>query len=160
MKRSRVPVGLLVLKKGCKVSSQPVNTVPRIDQIPISYIVPVPYPTMHHSEQRCAHLCSEWGIVGYGTGALWNLWDWSVMNAVRTLLYFAVVFYKSISPYPTGLLQRHWGNHSIAPVPVKQPWRIWVTKLCDSQGCYDLNTTKQSKTKPYGYFGTYAITGQ
>ena len=40
--------------------------------------LPVPYPTMHHSEQKCAHFCSEWCIVGYGTGALWDLWDWSI----------------------------------------------------------------------------------
>ena len=36
---------------------------------------PVPYPTMHHSEQKCAHFCSEWCIVGYGAGASWGLWD-------------------------------------------------------------------------------------
>ena len=34
----------------------------------------VPYPTIHHSEQKLAHFCSEWWIVGYGTGALWDLW--------------------------------------------------------------------------------------
>ena len=27
---------------------------------------------------------------------------------------------------PSGALHWHWGNHTIAPVPVKQPWRIWV----------------------------------
>ena len=27
--------------------------------------VPIFFPTMHHSEQKCAHLCSEWWIVGY-----------------------------------------------------------------------------------------------
>ena len=35
--------------------------------------IPVSYPTMHHWEQRCAHFCSQWCIVGYGTGALWDL---------------------------------------------------------------------------------------
>ena len=40
---------------------------------------PVPYPTMLHSEQKCAHFCSEWNIVGYGTGACWDLWKWSIM---------------------------------------------------------------------------------
>ena len=25
-------------------------------------------------------------------------------------------------PYSSGLLHWHWGNHMIAPVPVKQPW--------------------------------------
>ena len=39
---------------------------------------PVPYPTMLHSEQKCAHFCFEWSIVGYGTGAFWNLWIRSV----------------------------------------------------------------------------------
>ena len=28
---------------------------------------------MHHSEQKCAHFCSGWSIVGYGTGAFWYL---------------------------------------------------------------------------------------
>ena len=37
-----------------------------------------PYPTMHHSEQKCAHFCSEWCIVGYGTGALSELWIWPI----------------------------------------------------------------------------------
>ena len=44
-----------------------------IDVIHKSHNAPVPYPTIHHSEQKCAHFCSEWFIVGYGTGALWNL---------------------------------------------------------------------------------------
>ena len=30
----------------------------------------VSYPTMHHSEQKCAHFCSEWCIVRYGTDAV------------------------------------------------------------------------------------------
>ena len=33
---------------------------------------------MRHSEQKCAHFYSEWCIVVYGTGALWDLWDWSI----------------------------------------------------------------------------------
>ena len=36
--------------------------------------------TMHHSEQKCAHFCSEWRTVGQGTGALCNWWDWSVSD--------------------------------------------------------------------------------
>ena len=28
--------------------------------------------------------------------------------------------------YSSGLLHWHWGNHMIAPVPVKWPWRIWI----------------------------------
>ena len=31
-----------------------------------------------------------------------------------------------IYPYSLRLLHGHWGNHIIAPVPVKQPWSIWI----------------------------------
>ena len=49
-----------------------------INQSYKSYNAPVAYPTMHHSEQKCSHFCSEWCIVGYGTGALWDLWIRSI----------------------------------------------------------------------------------
>ena len=49
-----------------------------IDQSHRSHDALLPYPTTHHSEQKCAHLCSEWCIVGCGTGALWDLWDQSM----------------------------------------------------------------------------------
>ena len=50
-----------------------------IDLIHKSHNAPVLYPTMHHSEQKFTHFCSEWCIVGYGTGASWDLWHWSVL---------------------------------------------------------------------------------
>ena len=34
----------------------------------------VPYPTLLHSEQKCTHFCSERSNVGYGIGALWDVW--------------------------------------------------------------------------------------
>ena len=37
-----------------------------IDLILKSHNASVPYPRMQHSEQKCAHFCSEWCIVGYG----------------------------------------------------------------------------------------------
>ena len=45
-----------------------------VNQSHKSHNAPVSYPTMHHSESKCAHFCSEWCIVGYGTGELWDLW--------------------------------------------------------------------------------------
>ena len=54
-----------------------------IDQNKKYYNIPVPYPTMHPSGQKCAHFCSEGRIVGYGTGALWNLLEWSVMHTAQ-----------------------------------------------------------------------------
>ena len=52
---------------------------------------------MHHSEQKCAHFCSEWCIVGYGTGALWDFWDWQ-KSFMSTLSSHAVT---EICPAPT-----------------------------------------------------------
>ena len=46
---------------------------------------PAPFPTMLHSEQKCAHFCSEWSIVGYGTGAFWDLWIRSIAHKYPTL---------------------------------------------------------------------------
>ena len=43
---------------------------------------PVPYPTMLHSEQKCTDFCFEWSIVGYGTGAFWDLWNWSTVPSI------------------------------------------------------------------------------
>ena len=34
-----------------------------IDLFHKSHNVTVPYPTMHHQEQKCAHICSEWCMV-------------------------------------------------------------------------------------------------
>ena len=50
----------------------------RADQFYKSQNAPVPYPTMLHSEQKCEHFCSEWSIVGYETGAFWDLWIRSI----------------------------------------------------------------------------------
>ena len=52
----------------------------RIDLIYKSQNALVPYPIMLHSEQNRAHFCSEWSIMGYGTGAFWDLWNWSINN--------------------------------------------------------------------------------
>ena len=45
-----------------------------MDQLNKSHNTPVSYPTMHHSEQKCTYLCSNWCIVGYGIGVMWGLW--------------------------------------------------------------------------------------
>ena len=44
---------------------------------------------MHHSEQKCAYFCSEWCIVGYGTGTLQDLLIWLVyLNNLSLLGHF------------------------------------------------------------------------
>ena len=51
-----------------------------IDRIHKSHNKHVPYATVHRSEHKGAHSYSEWCIVRYGTGALWDLWDWSYLG--------------------------------------------------------------------------------
>ena len=75
-----------------------------IDQFHKSQNAPVPYPTVHHSEQKCAHFCSVWSIVGYGKGAFWDLWIrsitvlhaqlwWSFLCQVNSLWPSDIIWY-------------------------------------------------------------------
>ena len=50
-----------------------------IDKFHKSQNAPVPYPTMLYSEHECAYFCSEWSIVGYGSGAFWDLCNRSTL---------------------------------------------------------------------------------
>ena len=79
------------------------------------------------------------------------------MHMVFALLCFVVVIHWLIFPYPSGLLHWHCGNLTIAPVPAKQPWWIWMNTSCEfiMNGC--VTTTKQSTTKPCAYFLGYTV---
>ena len=80
--------------------------------------------------------------------------DWSLhyisriictQNEIRYVLFWLGVnwFYQ----YSSGSLHRHWGNHEIAPVPVKEPWRIWVNKSYKSPWSRWHNQDKRKQTK-------------
>ena len=79
------------------------------------------------------------------------------MHTVFALLCFVVVIHWLIFPYPPGLLHWHCGNLTIAPVPAKQPWWIWINTSFEfiMNGC--ITTTKQSTTKPCAYFLGYTV---
>ena len=62
------------------------DNVRNIDQFHKSQNASIPYPTMLHSEQKCAHFCTEWSIVGYGTGAFWDLWIRSIRTSASTVM--------------------------------------------------------------------------
>ena len=79
------------------------------------------------------------------------------MHTVFALLCFAVVIHWLIFPYPTGLLHWHCGNLTIAPVPAKQPWWIWINTSCEFIMNDCITTTKQSTTKPCAYFLGYTV---
>ena len=79
------------------------------------------------------------------------------MHTVFALLCFVVVIHWLIFPYPSGLLHWHCGNLTIAPVPAKQPWWIWINTSCEFIMNDCVTTTKQSTTKPCAYFFGYTV---
>ena len=81
----------------------------------------------------------------------------SNMHTVFALLCFVVVIHWLIIPYPSGLLHWHCGNLTIAPVPAKQPWWIWINTSCEFIMNDCITTTKQSTTKPCAYFLGYTV---
>ena len=68
-----------------------------------------------------------------------------------------MVIHWLIFPYPSGLLHWHCGNLTIAPVPAKQPWWIWINTSCEFIMNDCITTTKQSTTKPCAYFLQYTV---
>ena len=79
---------------------------------------------------------------------------WHNGNSQFSLLGFGTSWFY---PYPLGLLHWHWGNHTIAPVPVKQPWRIWVNRLCWFIANDNITTTKQSTANLWALFMEYTV---
>ena len=79
------------------------------------------------------------------------------MHTVFVLLCFVVVIHWLVFPYPSGLLHWHCGNLTIAPVPAKQPWWIWINTSCEFIMNDCITTTKQSTTKPCAYFLGYTV---
>ena len=79
------------------------------------------------------------------------------MHTVFALLCFVVVIHWLIFPYPSGLLHWHCGNLTIAPVPAKQPWWIWINTSCEFIMNDCITTTKRSTTKPSAYFLGYTV---
>ena len=79
------------------------------------------------------------------------------MHTVTALLCFVVVIHWLIFTYPSDLLHWHCGNLTIAPVPAKQPWWIWINISCEFIMNDCITTTKQSTTKPCAYFVGYTV---
>ena len=79
------------------------------------------------------------------------------MHTVFALLCFVVVIHWLIFPYSSGLLHWHCDNLTIAPVPAKQPWWIWINTSCELIMNDCITTTKQSTTKPCAYFLGYTV---
>ena len=117
----------------------------------------IPYFTGHVIAYPCG-----WGH-GVPLCNLFNLFENQLqyiprnMHTVFALLCFVVVIHWLIFPYPSGLLHWHCGNLTIAPVPAKQPWWIWINTSCEFIMNDCITTTKQSTTKPCAYFLGYTV---
>ena len=74
--------------------------------------------------------------IRYKMNMLYPIWYfiWSLLCFLCCgyISSFPCRFLWNIYPYPSGLLHWCWGNHVIAPVLVKQPWRIWVNTSKES----------------------------
>ena len=68
------------------------------------------------------------------------------MHTVFALLCFVVVIHWLIFPYPSGLLHWHCGNLTIAPVPAKQSWWIWINMWIHYERLHNHNKAKHNKT--------------
>ena len=79
------------------------------------------------------------------------------MHTVFALLCIVVFIHWLIFPYPSGLLHWHCGNLTIAPVPAKQTWWIWINTWCEFITNDCITATKQSTTKPCAYFLGYTV---
>ena len=79
------------------------------------------------------------------------------MHTGFALLCFVVVIHWLIFLYPSGLLHWHCGNLTIAPVPAKQPWWIWINTSCEFIMNDCITTTKQSTKIPCAYFLGYTV---
>ena len=88
----------------------------------------VPYPTKHHSEQKCAHFCFEWCIVGYGTGALCHLWDWSISSISSNIVTPHGRTISRLSETCQSSVHNQWKSRRTS----KKYWRTNKSLLCNN----------------------------
>ena len=92
----------------------------------------------------CAHFCSEWSIVGYGTSAFWDLWIKSIIRCTfkirECLNNFSIEIYMAL-PLPS--LSRKL-VHAFCAMPTRCPTpshsqspavRLALDKWCQCQCC-------------------------
>ena len=96
------------------------------------------------SSVGCAQVTSLVDYLLEGHFYWWHTHSRSYAQGLRIVM---VWFY----PYLSGFVHRHWGNHTIAPVPVKQPWKTWVNGSFESpNNCqFNLDQTKHNQTWLY-----------
>ena len=130
---------------------------------PLSYMICIFHSlTMSYMMYSFVELSSDiwyifWNHLGTAVAPAMLQYIPGNMHTVFALLCFVVVIHWVIFPYPSGLLHWHCGNLTIAPVPAKQPWWIWVNTSCEFIMNDCITTTKQSTAKPCSYFLGYTV---
>ena len=82
---------------------------------------------------KFAYFCSEWCIVGRETSALWDLWDWSIVELVyktKELQHGSDVTWTSwrlISPAGRLFVQQLVQPNNKEIVNVPHDWLLWGT---------------------------------
>ena len=92
---------------------------------------------MHFCSRKCIWKCRLWNGAHFVSASMWFPL-WSILS----------IFW--------GLSRWHWSNHMIAPVPVKQPWRLWGNIPNESTTITYVNITKQTTPKLCTYFNSLA----
>ena len=90
-----------------------------IDLIKKSQNALASYPVMLHSEEKCAHFCSELSIVRYGTDAFCDSWNLSIHYFFRLIKNTAVRMPHSCHPSK----------------PVPTPISLWIFNGSSSYIC-------------------------
>ena len=106
------------------------------------------------------HLTGDDELIGFGHLQAWwlpNLVPMYDVQCISGWMHMAhafscfIVWSNWFYPNFSGSFHLQSGNLMTAPVPVKQPWRIWVNKSHDYTNTDDITTTKQSTTKMWAY---------
>ena len=80
------------------------------------------------------------------------------MHMIQALLHLAVVWYRSVWSYPSGLLHKPWYNHMITLAPVKQIQEIiWLNKLLNSTESRLSKKKTKNKTVTIFYEISYTV---
>ena len=127
----------------------------RLEIMVVTHMMPL-YPSQDAYFGRCPH---SRGVALTGTPLRLPTVSISQEICTRFLLCCALLWLYTgwFFPYPSGLLHWHCGNLTIAPVPAKQPWWIWINTSCEFIMNDCITTTKQSTTKPCAYFLGYTV---
>ena len=86
----------------------------------------------------------------------WHFWDikvdwhntlWYIFTANCYVMILLGSRTNPIHPHSSWLPHSHWRNRTVAPMPVKQPWRIWINVWHEATGNDNITTHKKRTTK-------------